>query len=313
MKPAAVDSTAPPRQPRQPRPGIGIAVPLAWFEAILGGLLGLLLLVATKLDLTATTVGVILMGAAIALGWCVQRFPSAQQSDGALDWHPLEVVLAVVGGFVGGQFLGGLLAVLVSIAVPHPNVTVNALTSLLTQIAAYSGMAINLWVFVLARHTTKLADLGWRRPRSWWWLAATPLIAFATLFLASAVTILLNNIFPGSTNPQCKDVRAQYGNQVVLAIVVVSVFAPIAEETFFRGFIFRALRQHKSALFAVIASAAIFSAFHGIPLLFLPLMVVGAVLALVYERSNSIWPGVMVHGMFNLWGVIAILDMSSGC
>jgi membrane protease YdiL (CAAX protease family) len=35
------------------------------------------------------------------------------------------------------------------------------------------------------------------------------------------------------------------------------------------------------------------------------------VLALVYQYSRSVWPSVMVHALFNLPGIISILNAAS--
>ncbi|HEX6537562.1 MAG TPA: CPBP family intramembrane glutamic endopeptidase, partial [Candidatus Dormibacteraeota bacterium] len=85
----------------------------------------------------------------------------------------------------------------------------------------------------------------------------------------------------------------------------------LAEETIFRGFVYGWLNKVAPVGFAVVISGAIFGAAHLVLLLFIPLWAVGIVLALMYRSSNSLWPGALVHALFNLPGIIAILSASS--
>ena len=57
---------------------------------------------------------------------------------------------------------------------------------------------------------------------------------------------------------------------------------------------------------AVVVSSLLFSLLHGILWLAPALFVVGMILALVYEKSGSLWVAVLVHGLFNSAGVIAV-------
>jgi membrane protease YdiL (CAAX protease family) len=76
------------------------------------------------------------------------------------------------------------------------------------------------------------------------------------------------------------------------------VIAPISEEIIFRGFTFRWLRGRLPLWGAVLVSAVLFSAAHAgwaEPALFLPVFLGGVLLAYVYAKSGSVWPGVMIH------------------
>jgi membrane protease YdiL (CAAX protease family) len=94
-------------------------------------------------------------------------------------------------------------------------------------------------------------------------------------------------------------------NSVLAAIAiafVVCVCAPIAEETLFRGFIFGGLRGWQGFWPAAIISGSMFGAAHvfGSPALFIvPLAVFGIGLALLYELTKSIFPGMYLHCLNN--------------
>lgn len=90
---------------------------------------------------------------------------------------------------------------------------------------------------------------------------------------------------------------------LVLAAAFVIVAAPFAEELFFRGFLFPALRNRFGVTPAITADAVIFGLIHyagadTVPLL--PLLAVfGATLCLLYQRTGSLWPAIVLHAINN--------------
>ena len=74
----------------------------------------------------------------------------------------------------------------------------------------------------------------------------------------------------------------------------------IAEEIFFRGFLFAALRRRMRAPFAVMLSAAAFALIHPFGEPMLAAFVLGLVVATVYEYSGSLLPPIMAHMGLNL-------------
>lgn len=88
-------------------------------------------------------------------------------------------------------------------------------------------------------------------------------------------------------------------------ILVGAVFAPLVEEIFFRGFLFQGFRQRYGWIAAILLSSGIFAAAHLDPVAFIPTFVLGAVLAYVYHRSNSVWPGIILHFLVNAFGLCA--------
>jgi len=84
------------------------------------------------------------------------------------------------------------------------------------------------------------------------------------------------------------------------AILLASVVAPILEEIFFRGFCYRFLRGYCGAGYAIVFSAALFAALHGSWFTLIPIFVLGAGLARLYEkRGNFIacWTFHLLHNI----------------
>jgi uncharacterized protein len=83
------------------------------------------------------------------------------------------------------------------------------------------------------------------------------------------------------------------------------VFAPIVEEIFFRGFVFQGFRQRYGWVNSMLLSSAVFAAAHLDLVAFIPIFILGCLLAYMYHKSNSIWPGVILHFLVNAFGLCA--------
>lgn len=127
------------------------------------------------------------------------------------------------------------------------------------------------------------------------------------LLIAGYVIILLHNLvlFLLGINTQGDEILKMFDalESPVWFFLVGVVFAPIVEEIFFRGFLFQGFRQKYGWVVATILSSAIFAAAHLDPVAFIPTFVLGSALAYVYHRSNSVWPGIILHFLVNAFGL----------
>ena len=241
----------------------------------------------------------------------VRRDPA--ETDPKVPWDWTDFVMFWPGWFSAFQLLGSVAVILTNLIGSNADPTVrNAIESSVLAVCQYGGMLFNIFVLGFMRRGGTLRDLGWREFK-WWWLPVVPAAAYVALVGADFLQTVNQNLFPGVSNGQCVTVRHDYSHYYVLAIIVVCVIAPISEETIFRGFIYGWLHRWGPALFAVPLSAVIFSAMHQQLVLFLPLFLVGVVLAMLYQGSRSIIPGVLTHAMFNLPNIIAILSTTQTC
>ncbi len=100
--------------------------------------------------------------------------------------------------------------------------------------------------------------------------------------------------------PQQKDIAEDLG-PVAVQVLLIAIAAPICEETCFRGFLFGGLRERLPRVAAALLSALIFGGLHAttgisaVP----PLIFFGFVLALLYEKTESIVPGILLHVLNN--------------
>lgn len=83
----------------------------------------------------------------------------------------------------------------------------------------------------------------------------------------------------------------------------VILLAPLAEEVFFRGFFYRALRNRFSPVSAIAINALLFGSIHYTgpdTLSLLPILaVLGAVFCVLYEWSGSLYPAIALHMLNN--------------
>jgi membrane protease YdiL (CAAX protease family) len=235
------------------------------------------------------------------------------QPDAKVPWDWTDFVMFWPGWFSAFQLLGSVAVILTNVIASNADPTVrNAIESSVLAVCQYAAMLFNIFVLAFMRRGGTLRDLGWREFK-WWWLPLVPVAAYVALVGADYLQAVNQSLFPGVSNGQCVAVRHDYSHYYALAIIVVCIVAPISEETIFRGFIYGWLHRWGPAVVAVPFSAVIFSALHQQLVLFLPLFLVGVVLATLYQGSRSIIPGVITHALFNLPNIIAILSTTNTC
>ena len=95
-----------------------------------------------------------------------------------------------------------------------------------------------------------------------------------------------------------------YSGGLFMEIVSAVISAPILEELFFRGMIYKRLRDMINVKAAVVISALFFGAFNGNLVQFVYAFIIGLMLAYVYEKFKTIWAPVIFHIGANLISVL---------
>lgn len=134
------------------------------------------------------------------------------------------------------------------------------------------------------------------------------------LLLGGYVIIIAHNLLlygfgVGTQGDQVFEIFKQLKSPVWF-FFVGAIVAPLVEEIFFRGFLFQGFRQKYGWLPALLLSSALFSLAHLDPVSLIPTFILGCVLAYVYHRSNSVWPGIIFHAAINSFSLCAVYTLS---
>ena len=131
--------------------------------------------------------------------------------------------------------------------------------------------------------------------------AAMVLFGISALFAISLGLHFLYMLFPSLSQGSASDEISEMldsGNPV-LQFINISVVTGIIEETIFRGLIYNTLKKTMKIPAAVIISSVIFGIAHMNIEQFFYTTLLGALMALVYERYGSILAPIIVHATFN--------------
>lgn len=136
-----------------------------------------------------------------------------------------------------------------------------------------------------------------RQPRVW--LAG--LVASIVLFaLAASLELLMKAAGVQQTQLASLEwLRSVPLWQYLLVAFSAAILAPIAEEIYFRGYVFRAYFEQKGPLQAYLFSSLLFALVHlNLPAI-IPIFGIGLFLAFLYHRTGSVLPGMIAHAVNN--------------
>jgi membrane protease YdiL (CAAX protease family) len=125
-------------------------------------------------------------------------------------------------------------------------------------------------------------------------------------FLATGYLALLH-LIPEARESLDETARmaATYRGQWFWIFLVAVVFAPVAEEYFFRGLLFRTLDRELGDWRALALSASFFAIFHP-PLAWIPVAGLGLYAAWLFRNTRHLLPSVTCHVCYN--GVLLLLE-----
>jgi hypothetical protein len=132
-------------------------------------------------------------------------------------------------------------------------------------------------------------------------------VVFASLFLPLAMGLqwLSAQVMPHfhlkpaqQESVQTLQMAVSWTHRFGLGLVTI-VIAPIAEEMFFRGILYPAVKRAGFPRLALWGTALIFAGVHLNLVTFVPLVVLALGLTLLYERTDNLWAPITAHALFN--------------
>jgi membrane protease YdiL (CAAX protease family) len=216
------------------------------------------------------------------------RFPYA-------NWGPWAGVLGVVAALLVGVVLGIPFAIAGAKGggqnelSTFGNIGVQAMTAagfLLVPI----GLAIGHGAMAAGAVAARLGArrFGPLRALKWAGAAIVAYLVFSAVYVA---------VFG---EPHQEDIAEGFG-PVPVQVLLIVILAPISEEVCFRGMLYGGLRTKLPTVPAALVAGLVFGGLHALTGLSAvpPLIVFGFLLCLLYEKTGSIVPGILLHMLNN--------------
>jgi membrane protease YdiL (CAAX protease family) len=213
------------------------------------------------------------------------------------NWGPSGALLGAVAAIFVGLLLG-----IPALFFTEGDGELTTAGNVIAQAATVLGLGlVPLWV-ARSRGAASLGEalrrLGVRRFRpsafGWMLVAVVGYLIFAALYSAL--------IF----EPEQEDIADGFG-PIPIQILLIVFGAAIAEEICFRGMLFGGLRERLPKVPAALIGGLVFGALHAftgisaVP----PLIALGFVFCLLYEKTGSIVPGMLLHMLNNSVALLA--------
>lgn len=251
-----------------------------------------------------------------------QRIAITSDADAREVWARglfLETVAVFLGGFLALKVVHELLALAIG---PRPWMIWSTLLGqwllLLTIFWPVArGLSWDHWKTLM----------GWRAPRGapreiaagfCTYIAALP-VYFAMAIVVVILMLIVEAIRAASGLPPSPPPTNRIseivggGNAAVLAMIflLATVWAPVVEESIFRGALYRALRGRFGLLGAGFLSAFVFAAVHGyVAVQLLMVFTLGVAFAVMREWRNSLIPSVTAHAIHNGFAMTVMITVS---
>jgi membrane protease YdiL (CAAX protease family) len=247
-----------------------------------------------------------------------ERGPAVRAS---VPWSPWVAVLYAVLVYFAAQLIGELLVYLYPVfhgwSVRRADAWLSS--SVLAQfwfVLFSEALTFGaIWWFIRRRKST-LQAIGWKRLR--WTDPVMTLTGFAVYFVGYiTVLTVVTHLLPGLNVNQKQELGFDNiaGNtNLLLTFLSLVVLPPIAEETVFRGFVYTGIRNKIKPISAALLTSLLFAVAHlqfgsGRPLLWvagLDTFILSLVLCYLREKTGSLWPGVLLHGLKNSIAFISL-------
>ena len=218
-----------------------------------------------------------------------------QLSREPVPWTVREVWLAVVaqavtiGAAWGFTYLAGALWA-------NPNLDIWVLVPTLFELL----LLLPVWWFAIHKHHAPLRSLGFTKFPLWVLGAGFGLLFAFFVFEGFYASLLAH--FGLDVQQDLTPLMRRLASPWPL-FVTAAIIAPVVEETFSRGFVFTGLRARYHWAWAATISAALFAAAHLELTFFIPAFLLGFLFAYLFQKSNSIWPGMIIHAAMNTFAM----------
>lgn len=98
---------------------------------------------------------------------------------------------------------------------------------------------------------------------------------------------------------------------MLISSTIAAIFGPVIEEIFFRGVMYNAIKRKIGIFWGIFITSVLFSFLHTHAMTyflvgFVPIAILGAVLAYLYEKTGSLIPSITLHILNNVGSVVMV-------
>jgi uncharacterized protein len=213
------------------------------------------------------------------------------------NWGPSGALLGAVAAIVAGLVFG-----IPALFFTSGDGDLTTAGSVIAQLGLVAGMVLVPLFIARSNGAGSLGEalqrLGVQRfkPSAFLWMFAA-LAAYLTFAALYSILIL---------EPEQEDIAESFG-PVPIQVLLIVLGAAVAEELCFRGMLFGGLRERLPMVPAALIAGTVFGLLHAftgisaVP----PLIALGFVFCLLYEKTGSIVPGILLHMLNNSVALLA--------
>ncbi|PIW68138.1 MAG: hypothetical protein COW10_04005 [Candidatus Omnitrophica bacterium CG12_big_fil_rev_8_21_14_0_65_42_8] len=219
-----------------------------------------------------------------------------------VPWDIADILRVVIIVIFLGYALSAASTVILKLA--HFNMDINLRMMLGTFFIDMAAGAV-IFYFILVKYKDKLSSLGITF-LGFYKNVLSGIVAYIFILPILIMAIILSMLFldrvgyKAPPQPVFDMFFEEKRSSVILFLTIfVSILGPIVEEIFFRGFLYSAVKKRFGVLIGALLSGALFSILHVNIAGFLPIMILGVLMAFLYEATGSLVTSTAVHILHN--------------
>ena len=162
------------------------------------------------------------------------------------------------------------------------------------------------WLFGPYRNGGSTKTLGFRAPMKGTF-SLTWIILLGSLLLTATYTVIVSvtGLEALTPPPLPQEMIVESNIDRLMLFVLIILLTPLAEETFFRGFLLPAFVSRWGFLWGASLTSLTFSIAHGSLGIMIPAFVIGMLLAWLYYQTRSLWTCLLVHSIQNALALVS--------
>lgn len=175
------------------------------------------------------------------------------------------------------------------------------------MVAGEGAFVLGAWRFSVFKYRRGWSALGFRPFKVSRVLVLAAVVVLASLLISILYDLLMTSLGE-DPSPSITLEFTNTGLGLAIIAILAVVLAPVAEEIFFRGFLFTGIGNRYGYGWGAVISALIFALAHFMqPGAFLPIFLLGLLLAWLYIRTGSIWACIFTHFAYNSLALIFMI------